>query len=89
MEDWRILDQEEYLTEREFEFRKYKPIEPNNDHDHCEFCTKKLYHEMIDDYCATEGYVTMERQGGNTVGGVWVCVECFNDFKKRFRFRVV
>ena len=71
-----------------FEHKNYAPVEKNNDHDHCEFCGKKFYHEMIDDYCTTEGYVTITIDKKGRESGHWVCKECFNDFKGELNLKL-
>ena len=41
--DWRLFrDQERYLHGVTLVNQSYKPNKPSNDHDHCEFCMKKL-----------------------------------------------
>lgn len=81
--DWRLHDSQygKQLKGQTFEFRKYEPIEKNNDHDHCAFCNIKFYPTIIDDYCVTEGYVTV-MANKKVKQSHWVCQKCFNDFKE-------
>ena len=68
----------------EFCLKKFVP-HGNWDHEHCEFCWKKFYTKIISDHCALQGYVTYcaewERE-------VWVCEECFADFRELFGWKV-
>ena len=78
--DWRLTNQEKYLTGVSLVRRRYEPIPPN-DHDHCEFCWKKF---MVQDYpdVLHEGYATLDNYR-------WICESCFRDFHKRFRWQIV
>ncbi|MEA5039040.1 MAG: hypothetical protein VB086_04300 [Clostridiaceae bacterium] len=74
--DWRIRWQEDYLKNRTFYLHPYIAWSKRWDHEHCEFCWKKIeansdreeWYSTIDDY-------------------YWVCKECFNDYKERLSFR--
>ena len=45
-------------------------------HRHCDFCTKKISIEMQEEcYCTKDCFN-------------WICAECFNDFKKRFNWKI-
>ena len=74
---WRLLGQEEYLSNKKF--IKVNILEYKNKfkkkgrfHEHCEFCFEKI--ENIDlAFCTKNFYY-------------WICPECFNDFKLRFNF---
>ncbi len=46
------------------------------DHDHCEFCTKKIWDRASGDDEADVGYTTVDDYH-------WVCDECFDDFNSR------
>ncbi len=78
--DWRLTNQERYLRGVTLVRQRYAPANPENDHDHCEFCFAKF---MVsgEDGSLLEGYSTLDRQR-------WVCSECFNDFSSRFAWRV-
>ena len=80
-EDWRITGQENYLDGAVLEFRSYSPPNSNWDHDHCAFCWSKFC-DSNELGCLREGYVTDD-------GKFWVCINCFNDFRDRFRFSLV
>jgi hypothetical protein len=74
---WRLLGQEEYLSNKKF--IKVNILEYKNKfkkkgrfHEHCEFCFEKI--ENIDlAFCTKDFYY-------------WICPECFNDFKLKFNF---
>lgn len=67
--DWRYTNQERYLHDIKFTFKKYDI--PYPEHSHCEFCWIKF---------GTGG----EIQEGytNEDGDRWICPQCFEDFKK-------
>ena len=78
--DWRLKNQERYLSGVELTFRRYAPAHVANDHDHCEFCFAKF---MVGDYLEVlhEGYATLD-------GERWVCEPCFRDFQRQSAWRV-
>jgi len=82
-DDWRILNQEEYLMGVELKLRAYRqnPKNPKWDHDHCEFCNAKFMvggaHETL-----SEGFTTWDDYR-------WICTSCFQDFKHRFCWVIV
>lgn len=77
-DDWRERGQEEYLSGLTFSFCRYTPFSETWEHDHCEYCYKKIYTEIIDDYCTDKGYCSDDKR-------IWICLECFNDFKEKHR----
>ena len=77
-DDWRLRGQEAYLTAVTLVHQPWKPANPKNDHDHCEFCWDKF--AEYDD-CLHAGYSTTNRH-------YWVCESCFNDFRHRFNWRL-
>ena len=77
MDDWRLNGQEKYLKGRSFFFRSYFTYQDTWDHDHCEFCHKKL--SLTEADALTMGYVTDDYYH-------WVCATCFEDFKGDFMF---
>lgn len=81
MKDWRITNQEEYLSNERLRWVKYRPSNPNNDHDHCEFCWSKFMTDSGEDIF-DEGYSTED-------GYRWICKTCFEDFKHEFHWEVV
>lgn len=70
MEDWRLFNQDKYLQGKQLEKRRFVPME-QNDHEHCCFCTEKIWLENPEGYCTKDGYY-------------WICTQCYNDFKARF-----
>lgn len=79
MADWRLQGQEKYLkgdSLRKQEWRRYRE---NWDHDHCDFCWA-TFSESPEDLHV--GYVTSD-------GLVWICSECYEDFKELFQWTVV
>ena len=83
-DDWRLDPYPKELEGKIFRLKKFVP-HGNWDHEHCEFCWKKFYTKIISDHCALQGYVTYcaewERE-------VWVCEECFADFRELFGWKV-
>ena len=78
-DDWRLTGQEDYLL-----FAKLKEVIPSDYiktldnpeyfHEHCEFCmTKPEDNKEQKFYCTLDNYR-------------WICEECYNDFKEKFRF---
>ena len=76
--DWRFLPRHEQLTGVALIRQPWKPVNPRNDHDHCEFCWDKFANY---DGCLHEGYSTEDRES-------WICDVCFQDFKERFQWKV-
>jgi hypothetical protein len=81
--DWRLQDQERYLTGAKLTFRAYRryPKNPDWDHDHCEFCGAKFMVEEAPDVLH-EGYCTLDEYR-------WICSTCFADFRARFSWEVI
>lgn len=78
--DWRLLrGQEQYLSGVSLVWHKYRPKNPNNDHDHCEFCMEKFGFSESDLHY---GYSTLDND-------IWICKICFEDFKKDFKWKVL
>jgi hypothetical protein len=81
-DDWRLMGQERYLQRAVLTHRKYRryPLDPNWDHDHCEFCFAKF---MLEDYpnVLHEGYCTEDEYW-------WICAPCFRDFRERFQWQL-
>ena len=78
MNDWSLCGQEGYLAGVTLTYQMWKPEDPKNDHDHCEFCWEKFANY---DGCLHVGYSTPDR-------GYWICEDCFRDFKDRFQWRI-
>ena len=81
--DWRLRGQEAYLAGVELARRQYRRYPENEswDHDHCEFCYGKFM-EGDDPDILHQGYCTLDEYR-------WICEACFNDFRARFKWRVV
>ena len=77
-DDGRLLPQHERLHGLTLVHQPWKPANPRNDHDHCEFCWDKFANC---DGCLGEGYSTEDRES-------WICDACFEDFKERFKWKV-
>jgi hypothetical protein len=54
---------------------------PNWDHDHCDFCAAKFMAIECQDVLH-QGYCTEDEER-------WICDQCFEDFKRRFKWTVV
>lgn len=78
--DWRLMNQERYLKGATLIWRRYRPADPRNDHDHCEFCQAKF---MVTDgpEILHEGYSTPDRNR-------WICKPCFDDFLDLFGWEI-
>ena len=76
--DWRLLNQKEYLMNAKLKKAQYTKPSEKWDHDHCAFCWDK-FSEKNDDL--KYGYCTTDQK-------YWICEECFNDFKEMFNFEV-
>jgi len=79
MNDWRLLDQDTYLTSVPLERRTYHRESEDWNHDHCEFCNA-TFSEFPGDLHV--GYTTLDSY-------YWICDKCFNDFKDLFRWKVI
>lgn len=78
--DWRLTNQERYLREAVLIWRTYAPANPENDHDHCEFCYVKFM-TGSEPETLQQGYSTPDRYR-------WICRACFDDFAAQFAWRV-
>lgn len=72
--DWRLLDQEEYLYNKKLIKIQHEPYKKDWDHEHCEFCNKKITNKD-DAYCTIDKYY-------------WICNDCFADFKNIFMWDI-
>lgn len=81
-EDWRYINGER-LKGKEFIFKEYKPINDDNDHDHCSFCWAKFSLTIND--ALKKGYQTILEpitwEGKKRNRDEWVCSDCFKDFQ--------
>ena len=78
-DDWRLLPSHERLHGLTLVHQLWKPANPSNDHDHCEFCWEKFADY---DGCLHDGYSTEDHES-------WICEVCFQNFKERFQWRVI
>lgn len=82
--DWRLLAYNGHLDGETFTFKKFISTD-KNDHEHCEFCWKKITDLQLEhEDCAAEGYCCFNSKTKQTN---WVCQECFKDFKDKFHFK--
>lgn len=79
--DWRLTNQEKYLKGVTLTWRKYSAANPENDHDHCEFCWAKFMVVRGEDIL-DEGYSTED-------GYRWICKSCVEDFKEQFDWKIL
>ena len=83
-QDWRLeINPDGFLSGNTFTHEKFVSTEAN-DHEHCAFCFKKITDLDIQD-SDKEGYTTVYSETGETI---WVCKECFNDFKELLNFKL-
>lgn len=78
--DWRLTNQEQYLQGAVLTWRQYAPANPENDHDHCEFCFAKFM-RVSEPNALHEGYSTPDRYR-------WICKPCFDDFVDLFAWQI-
>lgn len=77
--DWRLFrEQDKYLLGVSLVKGSYKSNNPFNDHDHCEFCMAKFGKGNNE---LKEGYSTED-------GSIWICPQCYDDFKEQFKWTV-
>ena len=74
--DWRLMNQMEYLYKKRLLCRPYEHYRDGWDHDHCEFCSVKFSIGTGESYCTEDKYH-------------WICMKCFNDFHEVFAWVVV
>lgn len=79
-DDWRLLrGQNQYLSNTYLIYQKYKPKNPTNDHDHCEFCMVKFGYQ---EGSLNEGYSTLDND-------IWICPQCYMDFRRLFNWKLL
>lgn len=81
--DWRLEIYNGFLNNKTFEFRKYRSVETNNDHDHCELCFKRFSYTVDNDL--KQGYAYYNELTNQTN---WICEKCFNDFKEELGLKI-
>ncbi len=77
-DDWRLGGQERYLSNVELKKMTPNEIQSKSDlwHDHCDFCWEKITNKYD-----KNAYTTLDEYH-------WICEECFNDFKDKFKWTV-
>lgn len=79
-DDWRIMGQESYLKGKTLQHRKFQNGLRHDEHqDQCDFCYSGLNEDPEN---LTRAYYSAEEE-------VWICEECFNDFREHFDWTVV
>ena len=81
-DDWGITNQESFLMEKELYHIAFVKYSDQWDHEHCEFCWARFSDFEGDLH---EGYCT---ESSNTKEAHWICPECYDDFKERFKWTV-
>ena len=82
-EDWRLFQYDGFLDGETFSLEKFISSY-ENDHKHCCFCQQIITDLPIED-ADHEGYRAFSPKLGYDI---WVCKECFNEFKNRFDFKL-
>lgn len=96
-DDWRLTDQEEYLSGVTLVHKPYRAKSETSEHEHCAFCWAKFmdpkfspeHRKFIEEHpdVLTEGWTTTaEHEDG--AENHWICDRCFEDFRKRFSWTV-
>lgn len=73
--DWRLTNQIAYLNRKQLKHIQFQPYSDKWDHEHCEFCMKKLVNVSEYGYCTLDNYY-------------WICEDCYNDFKEMFHWTI-
>lgn len=73
--DCRLTNQMDYLYEKHLIKSKYQPYRQGWEHDHCVFCSEKIDSKTPEAYCTEDKYF-------------WICVDCYEDFKDKFKWMV-
>ncbi len=80
-EDWRLLNQEDYLSGVKLQWKEYRRYSETWDHDHCAFCWDKFAEADHIPEALHSGYATEDDY-------YWICKACFDDFRDRFKWEV-
>lgn len=83
-DDWRLDPYPKELEGKTFRLKKFVQSE-NLDHADCFFCWKTFFTDMVTNHYALQGYVTYCAEWDQEV---WVCEECFADFRELFGWKV-
>jgi hypothetical protein len=82
-DDGRLHGQENYLMGVTLRWSRYKQPSKEWDHDHCSFCYKRFAE-------ADSGYNDAQEFGYTTNDDYhWVCKSFFDDFRQRFKWKLV
>jgi ribosomal protein L37AE/L43A len=81
-DDWRLQGQEKYLTGLTLRLRLWTIEREGWDHDHCEFCWKKIWDRAGGDDESERAYATDDSSS-------WICEQCTGDFAERFQWTLV
>ena len=80
-EDWRLTNQQDYLSGVTLHWREYRARRPDWDHSHCEFCWAKFAERALATDVLHAGYTTDDEYR-------WICEKCFADFRDQFEWRL-
>lgn len=80
--DWRLQNQEAYLSNLGWKKKYYFQYREGWDHDHCEFCGATFSVGAKHEGSIDHGYTAKQ-------GYYWVCEQCFSDFQEQFNWKVV
>lgn len=80
--DWRLQNQEAYLSNLVWEKKGYFRFREGWDHDHCEFCGVKFSVEAKCKGSISHGYMAKQ-------GYYWICEQCFLDFQEQFSWKLI
>lgn len=78
-QDWRLQIPHDNLMGKTVRFQMFVPVSERWDHEHCIFCWEK-FSAFENDLHA--GYRIVDGEED------WICPEYFQDFQKRFRWRI-
>lgn len=80
-DDWRLMGQQRYLTGVVLHRARWARTREGWDHDHCEFCTRKIWDRASGNDEADVGFTTADDYH-------WICDNCFADFRDQFGWSV-
>lgn len=75
-----LSKQERFLGGLVLRWTPYKSNLPKSDHEHCEICCAKFMEDGVNG-TQRAGYVSADKYR-------WICPECFDRFKARFRWTI-
>ncbi len=79
--DWRLTNQQKYLSQAKLKWARYVPPRESWDHDHCEFRWAKFM-ASDDPDSVQKGFVTEDDYR-------WICKTCYEDFKDMFQWELL